>query len=173
MPAPTPTKREALTILQRGHREVGRLIQQLPARALSTTGIGGGAWSPLDLIGHLAAWEGFAIDALHAWDRRERAPIDIALQARGLNGVNADALRAASERTPIQRRKGYEHTHATLVAAVRALPAARWIEPPFSRGRPLGLRVGSILGGPGGPFRHADAHLPDLRLFVATRTRPS
>ncbi len=73
-----------------------RLIEQLPPRTLSTTGIGGGAWSPADLLGHLAAWEGFALDALHAWDRRERAPIDIALDARGLNGVNADALAEAS-----------------------------------------------------------------------------
>ena len=107
MPGPTPTKREALTILERGHREVGRLIEQLPPRTLATTGIGGGAWSPADLLGHLAAWEGFALAALHAWDRRERAPIDIALDARGLNGVNADALAEASARTPAQRRKGY------------------------------------------------------------------
>jgi hypothetical protein len=173
VPAPTPTKREALTILERGHREVGRLIEQLPPPALSTTGIGGGAWSPADLLGHLAAWEGFALAALHAWDRRERAPIDIALDARGLNGVNTEALAEASARTPAQRRKGYEQTHAALVAAVRAVPADRWVKPPFTRGRPLGLRLGSILGGPGGPYRHADAHLPDLRAFVATHARRS
>jgi hypothetical protein len=106
-------------------------------------------------------------------DRRERAPIDVALDARGLDGVNAEALVEASKRTPAQRRKGYLDTHAALVAAVRAVPAVRWVKPPFTRGRPLGLRVGSILGGPGGPFRHADAHLPDLRAFVATRARPS
>jgi len=173
VPAPTPTKREALTILERGHRDVSRLIERLAPGTLSTTGIGGGAWSPADLLGHLAAWEGFALDALHAWDRRERAPIDVALDARGLNGVNADALSAASERTAAHRRTGYLDGHAALVAAVRAVPADRWIEPPFSRGRPLGLRLGSILGGPGGPYRHADAHLPDLRAFVATHARRS
>ena len=93
----------------------------------------------------MAAWEGFAQDALHAWERRERAPIDVALDARGLNGVNADALEAAAKRTPAQRRNGYERTHAALVAAVRAVPADRWATPPFTRGRPLGLRLGSIL----------------------------
>ena len=170
---PAPTKREALTILERGHREVGRLIAQLPPRTLATTGIGGGAWSPADLLGHLAAWEGFAVAALHAWDRRERAPIDIALDARGLNGVNTDALAEASARTPAQRRKGYDQMHAALVAGVRAVPTDRWVRPPFTRGRPLGLRLGSILGGPGGPYRHADAHLPDLRAFVATYARRS
>jgi hypothetical protein len=173
VPGPTPTKREALTILEHGHGEVGRLIGRLPPRTMSTTGIGGGAWSPADLLGHLAAWEGFALAALHAWDRRERAPIDIALDTRGLNGVNADALAAASEHTPAQRRNAYEKTHAALVAGVRAVPADRWLKPPFTRGRPLGLRLGSILGGPGGPYRHADAHLPDLRAFVATHARRS
>ena len=173
MPAPTPTKREALAILASGHREVGRLIDRLPPRALSTTGIGGGAWSSADLLGHLAAWEGFGLDALHAWGRRERAPIDVALNARGLDGVNAEALAEATARTPARRRKGYLDTHVALVAAVRAVPADRWVKPPFSRGRPLGLRLGSILGGPGGPYRHADAHLPDLRAFVATLARRS
>ena len=87
--------------------------------------------------------------------------------------MNTDAFAAASARTPAQRRKGYEQTHAALVAAVRAVPADRWVKPPFTRGRPLGLRLGSILGGPGGPYRHADAHLPDLRAFVATHARRS
>ncbi len=173
MPATTPTKREALTIVERGHREVMRLIDELPPRALTTTGIGGGAWSPVDLIGHLAAWEGSALDALHAWSRRERAPIDIALDERGLDGVNADALAQASTLKPSALIKRSLETHAALVAAVRAVPADRWAKPPLTRGRPLGLRVGSILGGPGGPFRHADAHLPDLRAFVATLARPS
>ena len=173
MPATTPTKREALTILERGHREVMRLIDDLPPRALTTTGIGGGAWSPADLIGHLAAWEGFALGALDAWARRERAPIDIALDERGLNGVNAEALAEASSLKPTALIERSLETHAALVAAVRAVPADRWVRPPSTRGRPLGLRVGSILGGPGGPFRHADAHLPDLRAFVSSRARPS
>jgi Mycothiol maleylpyruvate isomerase N-terminal domain len=173
VPATTPTKREALTIVERGHREVVRLIGDLPSKALTRTGIGGGAWSPADLVGHLAAWEGFALGALNAWERRARAPIDIALDERGLNGVNADALAEATSLKPSALVRRSLGTHAALVAAVRAVPADRWIKPPFTRGRPLGLRVGSILGGPGGPYRHADAHLPDLRAFVSTVARPS
>jgi hypothetical protein len=173
VPEATPTKREALTIVERGHREAMRLIGDLPPRTLTRTGIGGGAWSPVDLIGHLAAWEGFALDALHAWERGERAPIDIALDDRGLNGVNADALAEASSLRPSALIERSLETHAALVAAVRAVPADRWVTPPITRGRPLGLRVGSILGGPGGPFRHADAHLPDLRAFVSSHARPS
>jgi hypothetical protein len=169
MPATTPTKRDAITIVDRGHREVMRLIDDLPPRALRTTGVGGGAWSPADLVGHLAAWEGFALGALDAWARRERAPIDIALDERGLNAVNAEALAEASSLRPSALIRRSNETHAALVAAVRAVPTDRWVRPPWTRGRPLGLRVGSILGGPGGPFRHADAHLPDLRTFVSSR----
>ena len=58
MAGATPTKREALRLVERGHREVMRLIDELPSGALTRTGIGGGAWSPADLLGHLAAWEG-------------------------------------------------------------------------------------------------------------------
>jgi hypothetical protein len=165
----TPTKREALAILERGQREVRRLIDDLPPGAMTRTGIGGGAWSPADLIGHLAAWEGFAFEALDAWSRGERAPIDIALDERGLNGVNSDALAEASTLTPSALLRRSLATHEALVAAVRAVPADRWAKPPFTRGRPLDLRLGSILGGPGGPFRHADVHLPDLREFVSAR----
>jgi hypothetical protein len=173
VPAATPTKRQALAIVERGDREFRRLIDELPPRALTRTGIGGGAWSPADLIGHLAAWEGYALDALHAWSRRERAPIDIALDARGLDGVNADALAEASTLKPSALVRRSLRTHEALVAAVRAVPADRWAKPPFTRGRPLGVRVGSILGGPGGLFRHVDAHLPDLRAFVSAHVRPS
>ena len=173
MAATTPTKREALTILERGHREVMRLIDELPPRALTTTGIGGGAWSPADLVGHLAAWEGFALGALDAWARHERAPIDVALDERGLNAVNAEALAEAASLRAVRAHPTLARDAAALVAAVRAVPAYRWVQPPWTRGRPLGLRVGSILGGPGGPFRHADAHLPDLRAFVPSRTRRS
>ena len=173
MPATTPTKREALTILDRGHREVMRLIDELSPRVLTTTGIGGGAWSPADLVGHLAAWEGFALGALDAWAKRERAPIDIALDEHGLNAVNAEALAEASSLRPKALIRRSLETHAALVTAVRAVPADRWVQPPSTRGRPLGLRIGSILGGPGGPFRHADAHLPDLRAFVSSHARRS
>jgi hypothetical protein len=140
---------------------------------MNRTGIGGGAWSPADLLGHLSAWEGYALDALAAWERRQRAPIDLALDERGLDGVNADALAEATALRPSALVRRWLETHAALVAGVRAVPADRWVKPPITRGRPLGVRLGSILGGPGGPFRHADAHLPDLRAFVASDARPS
>src|SRR3989442_9926668 len=88
----TETREEAMSILDDGQRAVRELIGLLPARALTAPGLGGGGWSPKDLIGHLASWEEFALEALEAWGRDERAPIDRDLATRGLNTVNADAV---------------------------------------------------------------------------------
>jgi hypothetical protein len=106
-----------------------------------------------------------------AWGRGERAPLDRALELRGLNGVNADNLAAAAKLEPDVLLRRSDATHAELVAAVRAVPPDAWVRPPLTRGRPLALRIGSTLGGPAAPFRHVDAHLPSLRAFVETHAR--
>jgi len=161
-----PTKRQVLATLERGDREVRALLERMPAGDLIRTGIGGGDWSPVDLVAHLTSWERHAVEALAAWARGDRAPIDRALDARGLNGVNADILAAVAGSTPRRILDGAAATHQELVLAIRAVPSDAWHRPPLGRGRPLALRLGSILSGPKGPYRHADAHLPDLRRFV-------
>jgi hypothetical protein len=35
----------------------------------------------------------------------------------------------------------------------------------------VGERLGGLLGGPAGPFRHAEAHLQDLEAFVERHGR--
>ena len=98
--------------------------------------------------------------------QEERAPIDHALATRGLNGVNADTFAAVDGLTPRRILDLAASTHRGLVNAIQAVSSEAWRRPPLRSGRPLALRVGSILGGPKGPYRHADAHLPDLRRFV-------
>jgi len=171
VPGATPTKREVITILERGDRAVRGLVDPLPPAVRARTGIGSGEWSPLDVGGHLASWERHALEALDAWDHGERAPLDRALELRGLNGVNADNLAIAAKLRPETLLRRSAATHAALIAALRAIPMDAWTRPPLGRGRPLALRVGSILGGPKGPFRHADAHVPSLRAFVRTHAR--
>ena len=161
-----PSKTDAIAALQRGDRALTRLLDGLPPRVLTRTGIGGGEWSPVDLVGHLESWERHALGALAAWARRELAPIDVALRTRGLDAVNAEELEANAGRPPTAVLRRARRTHAELVAAIHSVPDDAWDRPPLTSGRPLALRVGGILGGPGGPFRHADAHLPDLRAFV-------
>ncbi len=161
-----PTRREAVRILEEGRARIVELLDALPRAAWTTPGVGGGAWSPKDLIGHLASWEEYALDALAAWERDERAPIDelqYTLSTSRLNDQNV--ARKAAWSLPRVRR-GAERTHEELLEAIRTMSDARWNAPATSRGRkPLGARLGSLLVGRG-PFGHDAAHLRSLQTFV-------
>lgn len=143
------------------------LVDRLPASARMRPGIGGGDWSAKDLIGHLASWEEHALAALQAWAQDVGAPIDKALYSRGTNAVNAEAVAAKEGLGYARVLREADATHAELVAAIREMSDERWEHPATSRGRkPLGHRLGQILGGPAGGFRHAQAHLKSLTAFV-------
>ena len=166
-----PNQREAIAALERGDRALTRSLDRLTTRDLERPGIGNGDWTPLDLVAHVESWERHTLDALDAWAQRRRAPIDVALETRGLDAVNALAVAAAVGRPPATVLRRARRTHADLVAAIGGIPDEAWGSPPLTRGRSLGRRLGGILGGPAGPFRHADAHVPELRAFVAASGR--
>jgi DinB family protein len=164
---PLPTKAEALKLLRDANATFHGLLGGLPPRAFTTPGIGGGEWSPKELLAHMAYWELNALEAIDAWERGDPAPIDLALRADGLTAVNRDGLARMSKGSAAQVRERAEEVHGHLIDRMRAMPTRRWNMPPTPRGtRPLGLRIGSILGGPAGPFMHANAHLPDIEGFV-------
>ena len=161
------TKAEALKILRDADRSVRALLDRLPPRAFTTAGIGGGEWSPKELVAHMAFWEVNALEAIEAWERGDTAPVDVALRAQSLAVVNRDGLIRMSKGSSTQVKERAADVHDRLLGRIRPMPTRRWNAPPTPRGRrPLGLRIGSILGGPGGPFMHANAHLDDLRAFV-------
>lgn len=164
------TRARALRTLESGHARVRALIDELPTRTLTVRGIGGGDWSPKDLIGHLASWEGYAVEALDAWEAGRAPAIDKALWSLGTNRVNQDAVARNARRSTAEVVRRADATHDQLVSRIRAMSDARWRRPGTSRGRKaVGERLGAILSGPGGPFAHADAHLKDLEAFVAAR----
>jgi hypothetical protein len=67
-------------------------------------------------------------------------------------------------------RREAQRTHAELLEALERLTDARWRKPATPRGRkPLGARIGGILGGPAGLFRHDEAHHPSLIALVEGR----
>jgi hypothetical protein len=167
MAQPVRTRTEAIRILERDRRTTLTFIQRLPARAITTRGLGGGDWAPKDLIGHLESWEQHALDALAAWARGEPAPSDVAIRSAGLNALNRAEVERKSRRSVATSLKSATATHERLVAAIRSLPDDRWLTPPTRRARrPLARSIGGILGGPSGPFRHDAAHHPDLTEFV-------
>ena len=160
------------TLLTERRAEVLELIGRLPARALTRPGLGGGDWSPKDLMGHLESWEEHALAALDAWRRDAPAPIDRALRTEGLTAVNRAEVRRKSRRSANAILASAAATHERLVAAIGALPDRAWQAPATSRGRvSLGHRLGQILVGTRDPFAHDAAHLKDLRTFVVENGR--
>ena len=165
-----PTRRRAIRILREGMAEVFSLYDRLPPRARTIAGLGGGEWSPKDLLGHLESWQEHALAALDAWEAGHGPAIDAVIWSTSTSTLNRDAVRAKSSRRAADQRRRAEATHEQLVARLEALGDARWKRPGTPRGRTAaGERLGNLLGGPGGAFRHAEAHLPQLRTFVEER----
>jgi len=166
-PPALPTRRRAIRILEEGRARTLDLIEGLPRSALTTVGLGGGEWSPKDLIGHLASWEEYALDALAAWHRGERAPIDELQFSISTSGINRQNVERKARWSLARVRGDAERTHAELIAVVEGMSDARWRGPVTERGRkPLAIRIGGILGGPGGHFRHDESHHPSVLGFV-------
>jgi hypothetical protein len=160
-------RRAAIELLRSERAAVMMLDGRLSPRARRIPGLGGGDWSPTDLLGHLASWEGYAVEALDAWERDEGAPIDRALYDRGVNAVNAEAIGRWSRLSAPETRRRAERIHAELLGRLDVMSDARWRARVTSRGRKsVGARLGSILGGPAGPFFHDRAHLRSLERFV-------
>lgn len=163
----TPTRRRAISILRSGRAQTRELIEQIPRSRLTTPGLGGGEWSAKDLIGHLASWEAFALDALAAWERGERAPIDDLQFTVSTSRINRGNVERKASWSLAKVRRDAERTHRELLDTLGSLSDTRWRRPVSPRGRkPLGVRLGGILGGPSGPFRHDEAHHASLLVFL-------
>jgi len=171
--AAAPTRREALRILEEGRARIEELLDRLPTAALTQVGIGGRTWSPKDLIGHLASWEEHALDALAAWERGERAPIDDLWFTLSTSALNDQAVQRKARWSVAKVRADADTVHEELLGAIRSMPDARWRVPATPKGRkPLGTRLGAILQGSGGAhFAHDLAHVKSLSSFVADRAR--
>jgi hypothetical protein len=165
-PTDLPSRREAIRALEEGRARIDELLDRLPRSVMTTPGIGGGTWSPKDLIGHLASWEGYALDALAAWQRNERAPIDELQYTLSTSRINEQAVARKASRSLAKVRREADRTHEELLEAIRGMSDARWRAPATSRGRkPLGARLGALLVG-AGPFGHDAAHVRGLATFV-------
>ena len=160
------SRQEAVEILERGHATIRRLTEQIPPHRMARPGVGGGEWTPKDLLGHLCFWEEKVLEALAAWDAGERAPIDREIYAGSIGSINAAGVRARSRHTLARVLRDWDSVHGELIQAVRGMTDARWENPATPRGRKsLGHRMGQLLVGRGS-FEHADAHVKDLKEFV-------
>jgi DinB superfamily len=162
-----PSRRAALRVLRESRERTLDLLERVPRGGFTRPGLGGGEWSPKDLVGHLTSWEEYALDALAAWERGARAPIDDLQFTVSTSRINRQNVDRKARWSVAKVRRESQRTHAELLEALERLTDSRWRKPVTARGRkPLGVRIGGILGGPGGPFRHDEAHHPSLLGFV-------
>jgi DinB superfamily len=160
------TRDQAIDILERGHGTVRRLLEEIPAPWMTRPGIGGGDWTPKDLLGHLCSWEENVLGALESWRVGERAAIDREIAASSIAAINAEGVRRRARHTLARVVRDWEHVHGELIRAIRTMPDARWEHPSTRRSRrSVGHRMGQLLSGRG-PFDHAEAHVEDLEAFV-------
>jgi hypothetical protein len=159
---------EAIRLAREDRERTNALLASIDPSAFDTTGLGGGTWSPKDLVGHLETWEENALDALDAWDRGERAPIGAELQALGTDEFNRRAVERKASMTADQARTSAVSTHARMLERFAALSDERWASAPVGDDDgTVGSRLGSTLGGELGLFRHDPDHWPDLEAFAA------
>src|SRR3954453_4888919 len=78
-----PGRQDAIRVAREDRARTNALLGSIDPSAFETTGLGGGTWSPKDLVGHLETWEENALAALDAGDRGEPASIGAQLQALG------------------------------------------------------------------------------------------
>jgi len=168
MSEPGPGRDEAIRLLRMDRLKTRELLGRVPDDALTTAGLGGGDWSPKDLIGHLESWDQHALDAMEAWSRGRIAPSDRAVGTMGLDAFNLAEVRRKEGWSLERTIDSAAATHRRLLAALGSISNDAWTEPPTKRSRTgLGTHLGGILGGPAGPFRHDLAHHPDLDAFAA------
>jgi len=162
---------EAVAILEEGHRALGDLFARLDDGAFALRGTIGTEddWSAKDLAAHLGMWETFATQVIEAFGRGERPPVEDRFGEEDAGDVaNAEGLARFRDAEPGEIRTRFEDLHGRVVAAILATDDEGWGAPyPYDELDPtLGARVGSLLGAEDGPFRHAFAHLDDLRDYV-------
>jgi DinB superfamily len=165
---------EALGTLEDGDRRLRRALERLRPEDLVAPGIGGGGWSPKDLLAHMALWHEIAIRTLDECEAGT-TPWIVGVFAAGGSGLNDDEL-AARAPWPVERAQGaYESSFDLLLGALHRLDQGTWEVPvPGTDADPqhLGELLGAVLGFDDMAFGHAFAHLEDLEAFVRSR-RPA
>jgi len=166
-----PGKADAIRMAREDRERTNALLASIDRAAFETTGLGGGTWSPKDLVGHLETWEENALEALDAWDRGERAPIGAQLQALGTDEFNRRQVEHKAAATADATRTSAAATHVRMLERFEAISDERWASSPIADDdATVGARLGATLGGDLGPFRHDPDHWPDLEAFAAEHT---
>jgi len=164
----TVSREDAIRIGTEGHRSVEELLDRLDEDSFIRRGtIGGSEWSAKDLAGHLADWEEYALRTLDEW----RTGLRPWFEDVDADPVNDEAISRHLDEGAADVRERFTELHERLRSALSDMPETEWSAPNFyqtAEPLPLGELLGAVIGGPDGPFRHAEAHLDSLRDYVST-----
>jgi hypothetical protein len=167
-----PTRQEAVGTLEEGREAIDALVSRLAGEEIVRAGtIGDGAWSVLELIGHLAVWEELALEALAEW-RDGRVPFveEVFRGSQTVDELNDERIAALRLRAEDDVRIWAAQTHRALASEIEAMTDDEWTSMapyPAERRDRLAMLLGSVLGASKRPFGHAFAHLPDIQAYVS------
>jgi len=159
-----PFPQEAIRILQSDEEDLRALLPDASSRDFTRPEISGGDWSVKDLLGHITFWYENALDSLAQWRAGEPYELAARLESKGVDGVNAASVLEKGALPAGEIELGHARASAEMLRALESIGNAEWETPLGEDTR--GSELGSILGGPDGPFRHIAAHLDDLRASV-------
>jgi DinB superfamily len=163
---PVPTRDEAIDVVRADRAHTLELIERIAPNALTLPGLGGGEWSPKDLLGHLESWEEHALGSLDAWERGEEPPVGHHLRTIGTDELNRREVERKKDRSLEDTWASVGMTHERLLDRFAALSDARWGEPAGAGDEvTVGERLGGVLGGQLGGFRHDPDHWDELEAF--------
>lgn len=143
-------------------------LARLPSEHMATTGIGGGEWSPKDLLGHLALWHEIALRTVHEFRAGERPWIVGVFSGPG-PGPNDEELAARAGWSLDRARAAYDDSSAKVRSVIETMSDGEWDRPVegwSDEPATLGGLLGAVLGMDRLPFGHAFAHLQELVDFV-------
>lgn len=165
----TPGREEALHVLEEAWRGLSERVARISEADLDLAGVGRD-WSVKDIIGHVAAWEQAALDAIEDWQAGEAPRIDQVIPTHAeVDPFNASEVERRRPLSVGEVRAEARQVHHLLVESIAGLSDQAWVSPFEGARRPgsLGDVLGRILGAPALPFGHVFAHLPDLDAFLS------
>ena len=112
-----PKREDALATLRKGHERLASMLDRLSSEELrQPRTIGGGDWSAIDLVDHLALWEQLALQSLSEWRDGRRPMIeDVFGQEGGVDRLNDANVGRNRQHPPAIVRAEADSTHQSLV----------------------------------------------------------
>jgi hypothetical protein len=166
------SRSEAMATLGLGHRQCADLLARLSGQELSRPRtIGNGAWSAKDLVSHFTFWEELAVRTVEDCRAARRPFVEGIFDggSEALDAANEDHYNRTAHLPAEEVLRSSEAVHLQLLRMVAAMGYDEWNGPLVydSPHKPtLGELLGSVLGAPGRPFKHAESHLSDLQQYV-------